>query len=134
MVLTLDVINQKATIQKFPMSKFRSHPIVVEFQNLYKPPARTLAARSYPSPITEELKAPQLSPPKLFLSNTPVRTPDSDSENSSSCNDSFCSEAPDNNSFSSDSTSMYEEPELNHDSDQNILPDQAQDPSISLQT
>ena len=29
---------------------------------------------------------------------------------------------------------MYEEPELNHNSDQNILPDQAQDPSISLQT
>ena len=50
-VLNLDVINQQATIQKFPMSKFRSHPIVVEFQNLYKPPA----ARSYPSPITEEL-------------------------------------------------------------------------------
>ena len=29
---------------------------------------------------------------------------------------------------------MYEEPELNQDSDENILPDQAQDPSISLQT
>ena len=128
LVLSVDDINMQATIQKFPMSKFRQHTIIVEYQNLYKLPARTLTAPSCPIAISEKPKTSQPSLPKLFLSNTPVLTPDSDSESSSSCDDSFCDDFPCNDSSSIDSTYVYEELELDQVSDEDTYSGQAQDP------
>ena len=54
-ILSLDDKNQLATLQKFPMSHFRVHPIQVQYQNLYltTPPTTSSPPSSIPHPIVE---------------------------------------------------------------------------------
>ena len=90
-VLNLNKDKQLATIQKFPMSNFKHHPIEVNYQNLYP---CTEAITSTPTqvlplhpdqhlPATEHLTRPRPPQPRSVLTPTPIYTPpdqDSDSE------------------------------------------------------
>ena len=97
-VLQLNADQKLATIQKFPMSNFKHHPIVVHYQNLYpanpwvdadqdRPdddPPRIENDPTKPSNITL-LKQPKVplpirTPPVYHLSSTPTYTPQDDSE------------------------------------------------------
>ena len=82
-VLHLNKENMMATIQKFPMERFRHHPIKVACQNLYKVPSLFLkdsnrGSLSLSSPM--KMKATRKSNPKLHLSQPPSYTPPTDSE------------------------------------------------------
>ena len=85
MVTHLDDSKKMATVQKFPMSHFRHHPIHVQYQNLYPcsdvPP--TTLTDSPSLPLTPTLSIPTKTPsftPKYVLTSTPIYTPDSDSD------------------------------------------------------
>ena len=87
-VLDLNETNKTATIQKFPMTHFKHHPIQVQYQNLYKvKPHPTLTSPSFPTtsqPVltknNQRPTPPTNQPRKLQLSLPPSYTPDSDSE------------------------------------------------------
>ena len=88
------------TIQKFPMSKFRHHPITVAYQNLYHCNPGVDSPQSMPhkevTPITDHkpktLPGPKaqpasLSKPYFKLSPTPKYTPDSSSDSETDSED-----------------------------------------------
>ena len=84
-VTHLDDSKKMATVQKFPMSHFRHHPIAVQYQNLYPcsavPPPTLTDSPSLPPTPTPSL--PTRSPsftPKYVLTSPPTYTQDSDSE------------------------------------------------------
>ena len=84
-VAQLDNSKMMATVQKFPMSHFRHHPINVQYQNLYPcsavPPTTLTDSPSLPP--TPTLSIPTKTPsftPKYVLTSTPIYTPDSDSD------------------------------------------------------
>ena len=93
-VLETDDVNQLAKIQKFPMSNFRHHPIVVEYQNLFKPSSASQMPNILSTPIHDldldtsiesfrPKSALPTSKPFFKLSQHPHYTPDSDSDSSS---------------------------------------------------
>ena len=91
-VLETDDVHQLAKLQKFPMSNFRHHPIVVEYQNLFKPSSASQVPIISSKPrhdLDTSLELfrpnPALPPIKPFLklSQHPHYTPDSDSDSSS---------------------------------------------------
>ena len=84
-VTQLDNSKMMATVQKFPMSHFRHHPINVQYQNLYPcsavPPTTLTDSPSLPP--TPTLCIPTKTPsftPKYVLTSTPTYTHDSDSD------------------------------------------------------
>ena len=85
-VLNLDDVQQIATIQKFPMTHFKHHPIHVQYQNLYEasspPVPASTPSSDAPLPVSVPPPAVQLTPPMsmLSLSQTPTYTPESDSD------------------------------------------------------
>ena len=92
-VLNLNKDTQMATVQKFPMSNFRHHPIDVQYQNLY-PCAKAVASNPHqvmpkqaapaqhaPAPAHHAPGPAHVTPPRFVLSPTPTYTPyDQDSE------------------------------------------------------
>ena len=73
-VLSIDTIKQLATVQKFPMTNFRRHPIQLHFQNLYKctPDLNTVAfpEKASNSPVHNKEKKVRTS--CLISPNTPL--------------------------------------------------------------
>ena len=89
-VLWLDDNKLMATIQKFPMSHFKHHPISVQYQNLYKvsspasseptPPTSPVTSSATP-PATSSKPNPKFKPqPKFCLTLPPSYSQDSDSD------------------------------------------------------
>ena len=85
-VLSLDNVNQLATVQKFPMENYRHHPIQVHYQNLYKCNSNhtqtTSPEDASPFPVRVKAKNAQ------FLTHTPKYTPESDSDSECSVSSS----------------------------------------------
>ena len=87
MITHLNDNKKMATVQKFPMSHFRHHPIDVQYQNLYpttanKPTTTTQTPALPPAPHPEiPIKSPPLpKPPRYVITTTPTYTQDSDSD------------------------------------------------------
>ena len=99
-VLETDDVKKLAKLQKFPMSHFKHHPIIVEYQNLFKLPV-----------VSPRLpRAPKLDPvlgsrdtfvsTPTSLSNPPCLTPNLDDDNSSSCTESDIENCSDDDVYS----------------------------------
>ena len=91
-ILGLDEPNKMATIQKFPMTNFRHHPINVQYQNLYPcspiPLAHSGTSQHLPVLSQPPAKSPSRSrqSPISILSNPPIYTPlESDSDSEEEC-------------------------------------------------
>ena len=72
-----------ATIQNFPMERFRHHPIKVACQNLYKVPSvfpKDLKCGPLRLSPPTKIKPPPKLNPRLRLSQPPSYTPPTDSE------------------------------------------------------
>ena len=117
--------NQKiATIQKFPMTHFKHHPIQVQYQNLYKAQTHPTLTSPFSSTTSQPvqttntpLPTPSTNQPwKLQLSLPPSYTPDSDSE------DDDCEPLPHQN------ISIFPTPP--HDDEDDLLPAILEDPPI----
>ena len=133
-VLETDDVNQLAKIQKFPMSNFRHHPIVVEYQNLFKPSSASQMPNILSTPIHDldldtsiesfrPKSALPTSKPFFKLSQHPHYTPDSDSDSSSEY-DSAQSE-PGFNINGPPSPEAQEDNSFNEETDSNpSLPDE----------
>ena len=105
-ILELDDERQLAKLQKFPMTRFRSHPIQVQYQNLYhcsstqaqfNPPVPNSSIDQLPYHRPEEIKRP-------FITTSPTYTPDSDSESDTSEDHENDNEEPEINVIWEDSS------------------------------
>ena len=84
-VTRLDDSKKMATVQKFPMSHFRHHPIDVQYQNLYPcsavpPTTLTQPPSLHPTPTLSPPIKPTSFTPKYVLTSIPTYTQDSDSD------------------------------------------------------